>query len=190
VTGAFRGTATFGDTTLIGDLRDVFVAKYDGDGNLLWVEQAGGSDLDWAGSIAVDGSGNCLVTGAFWGTATFGDTTLTSAGDHDIFVAKIEYPMTGIHETLNLPTSMFLHQNYPNPFNPTTTIRYTLPRAEFVSLKVYDILGREVATLVNERQAAGGYSVRFDANQLSSGLYFYKITTGNFNKARKMVVMK
>jgi hypothetical protein len=101
-----------------------------------------------------------------------------------------------------------LFQNYPNPFNPVTTIRYTLPKSEFVTLKIYDILGREVAVLVNERQTAGSYSIRFDANQLSSGLYFYKITAGDpstgspkehhrhkqawqgFSKTRKMVVMK
>lgn len=87
-------------------------------------------------------------------------------------------------------TTFYLGQNFPNPFNPATTIRYTLPKSEFVTLKVYDILGREVATLVNERQMTGSYSVRFDASQISSGLYFYKITAGSFSKTQKMVVMK
>jgi hypothetical protein len=96
-----------------------------------------------------------------------------------------------------LPQTVQLYQNYPNPFNPVTTIRYSLPRAEFVTLTVYDILGREIATLVNDRQSAGTYSVYFDARQLASGIYFYRITAGppdrragNFTKTRKMVLMR
>jgi hypothetical protein len=107
--------------------------------------------------------------------------------------------ITGIDEkSINIPNQFELRQNYPNPFNPATTIRYTLPKTQFVTLKVYDILGREVTTLVNERQPAGSYSILFDASQIPSGLYFYKITAGNpstglgqgFSKTRKMVVMK
>jgi len=83
-----------------------------------------------------------------------------------------------------------MYQNYPNPFNPSTTIEYFLPKAEYVKLKVYDVLGREVATLVNERQTAGNYQIHFDASNLSSGMYIYKITAGSFSSARKMVVMR
>jgi len=91
VTGHFSGTATFGDTTLTSaGSRDIFIAKYDGDGNFLWVEQAGGTDGPFGGAIATDGSGNSIVTGWFRGTATFGDTTLTSAGSGDIFIAKYD----------------------------------------------------------------------------------------------------
>jgi len=90
----------------------------------------------------------------------------------------------------DIPLRFSLAQNYPNPFNPSTTIRYNLPSAEFVTLKVYDVLGREVVTLVNEQQTAGSYGVQFDASQVASGLYFYKITTASFNSTRKMVVMK
>lgn len=83
-----------------------------------------------------------------------------------------------------------LKQNYPNPFNPSTTIEYFLPKAEYVQLKVYDVLGREVATLVNERQIAGSYQVQFNASNLSSGMYIYKISAGSFSSARKMVVIR
>lgn len=93
-------------------------------------------------------------------------------------------------ENENIPTGFSLEQNYPNPFNPATTIRYTLPVSEFVILKVYDILGREVAVLVNERQAAGVYQVDFNAGQLASGIYLYRITAGSFSGGRKMVVLK
>jgi len=100
-------------------------------------------------------------------------------------------PITSLeNKAVNGIASLFLHQNYPNPFNPKTTIRYSLPKSEFVILKVYDIVGREVATLVNERQSAGSYDVNLDASKLSSGIYFYKITAGSFVQVRKMVVIK
>ncbi|MCW8811480.1 MAG: aryl-sulfate sulfotransferase [Ignavibacteriaceae bacterium] len=83
-----------------------------------------------------------------------------------------------------------LSQNYPNPFNPSTNIKYHIPTAGMVSLKVYDILGREVATLVNEEKPAGSYEVEFSATALSSGIYFYRLTDGNFIQTNKMVLMK
>ena len=87
-------------------------------------------------------------------------------------------------------TEYALFDNYPNPFNPTTTIKYSLPEAGLVSLKVYDILGKEVATLVNENKTAGSYSVEFDASKLSSGIYFYKLSSGQFTSVKKLILMK
>ena len=78
-----------------------------------------------------------------------------------------------------------LHENYPNPFNPSTTIRYELPKASIVRLSVYDILGREVSVLVNERKNAGAYQVKFDAAGLASGLYLYRLTAGSFVQTRR-----
>jgi hypothetical protein len=89
-----------------------------------------------------------------------------------------------------LPTEFSLSQNYPNPFNPSTTINYQLPTFSFVSLKVYDILGREVATLVNEEKKAGYYSVEFNANKLSSGIYFYRMQAGKYVETKKLLLMK
>lgn len=83
-----------------------------------------------------------------------------------------------------------LEQNYPNPFNPSTTITYSVASEEHVSLKIYDIMGGEVAELVNEDQAAGTYSLDFDASSLASGMYFYKISAGNFVSTKKMVLLK
>jgi hypothetical protein len=86
--------------------------------------------------------------------------------------------------------SFRLAQNYPNPFNPTTTIAYQLSNAVNVSLKVFDVIGREVATLVNERQSAGSYQAAFNATNLSSGVYFYRLQAGNFTETRKMMLVK
>ena len=83
-----------------------------------------------------------------------------------------------------------LAQNYPNPFNPTTTISYAIPKSGKVTLKVYDVLGKEVAVLVNGFKSKGRYSVRFNGNNLSSGIYFYKITSGDFTAAKKLILMK
>lgn len=87
-------------------------------------------------------------------------------------------------------TDFKLDQNYPNPFNPTTKIEYSLPGSSFVSLKVYDVLGNEIMTLVNEQKNAGHYEINFRGNSLSSGLYIYKIQAGTFFQARKMMLLK
>lgn len=89
-----------------------------------------------------------------------------------------------------LPESFKLLQNYPNPFNPTTTIRYRLPAAARVTMKVYDILGREVATLVDRRVSAGEHSVRFDASHLASGIYIYQLKAGNITQTKSMTLIK
>ncbi|HEY5122801.1 MAG TPA: T9SS type A sorting domain-containing protein [Ignavibacteria bacterium] len=80
--------------------------------------------------------------------------------------------------------------NYPNPFNPITKIRYDLPKNGYVKLVVFDALGREIETLVNEKQSPGTYEVTFDASQYSSGVYFYKIEAGDFNAMKRMVLIK
>ncbi len=85
----------------------------------------------------------------------------------------------------------FLSQNYPNPFNPLTTISYSIPKTNFVTLKIYDMLGREIQTLINEVQEPDKYSINFDASKLSSGVYFYKLRVGTiFEKTNKMLFMK
>ncbi len=89
-----------------------------------------------------------------------------------------------------LPAEYFLSQNYPNPFNPITTIEFTLPQKEFVSLIIYDVLGNEVATLVNEEKASGSYEVLFDAAEFVSGVYIYSLRAGSFAQTRKMILMK
>jgi hypothetical protein len=89
-----------------------------------------------------------------------------------------------------LPLAFALEQNYPNPFNPSTTIKYQVPKISTVSLKIYNLLGQEVTTLVNERQPAGTYQVEFDASKLASGMYIYKLKSGDFNVSKKMLLLK
>ncbi len=132
-----------------------------------------------AGSI--EGSGQILGSGTFCGNPTEVESETDSA----------------------LPIEFALNQNFPNPFNPSTKISYSIPtvnlssssraesrEGEFVTLKVYDILGNEVATLVNEEKPAGSYEITFDASGLSSGIYFYKLSAGAFTETKKMTVLK
>jgi hypothetical protein len=98
--------------------------------------------------------------------------------------------VSGVEDENNLVNSFSLEQNYPNPFNPSTIIKYRVPSISHVSLKVYDVLGNEVATLVNEEKPAGSYELNFDAPQLSSGIYFYKLQSESFVETKKMLLLK
>jgi hypothetical protein len=111
----------------------------------------------------------CIIDGV-----VYGDTTVVSV-DCDI---------------PNLPTEFSLSQNYPNPFNPSTKISWQSPVGGWQTLKVYDVLGNEVVTLVNEEKPEGSYEVEFEATNLTSGIYFYQLKTGHFVKTMKMVFMK
>jgi hypothetical protein len=100
-------------------------------------------------------------------------------------------PITGIQQTgSEVPARYVLEQNYPNPFNPTTTFKFSLPKEGYVEIILYDITGREVANLVSDPFKAGTYTVTFDGTNLSSGVYFYRIVSGDFTDAKKMVLIK
>ena len=98
--------------------------------------------------------------------------------------------VSSVDDNSQIPVSFSLEQNYPNPFNPVTKIRYTLANTEKVNLIIYDILGRKIITLVNEEQKAGTYNFQFDAHNLASGIYFYRIEAGTSNKVNKMMLVK
>ncbi|WP_290660959.1 T9SS type A sorting domain-containing protein [Ignavibacterium sp.] len=116
------------------------------------------------------------------------------AFDPNNYILKNLNVTVDVGDKIGSPNQFVLEQNYPNPFNPTTKIRYTIPDvgselAQTV-LKVYNILGNEVATLVNEYREAGSYEIDFDASALTSGVYFYKLTNGNFSDVKKMILMR
>jgi photosystem II stability/assembly factor-like uncharacterized protein len=92
--------------------------------------------------------------------------------------------------SIEIPSSFSLDQNYPNPFNPSTTFRFNVPSASQVSLKIYDMLGNEISTVVNENLQAGIYEVKFDASSISSGVYFYSLETNGFKETKKMLLVK
>jgi len=121
--------------------------------------------------------------------------------DKDLFAGEYHYRLKQIDNngifkyspTVNvaiLPNQFALYQNYPNPFNPSTTISYDLPTNDFVTLKIYDVLGNEITTLVNEQQQAGYHKINFDAFSLSSGMFFYTLQSGNKFLTNKMILIK
>ena len=111
-------------------------------------------------------------------------------GPTNVYFNQERLPIVGINQNSNTADRFELSQNYPNPFNPTTNIKYQIAKNSFVTIKVFDLLGKEVATLVSENQTPGTYSFDFDATQYTSGVYFYKITAGNFTDVKKMVLVK
>jgi hypothetical protein len=99
-------------------------------------------------------------------------------------------PVTSVSEELNYINSYSLSNNYPNPFNPMTSIQYVIGSRQFVSLKVYDVLGTEIETLVNEEKTAGSYAINWNAENLPSGVYFYSLQAGDFIQTKKMILLK
>jgi hypothetical protein len=97
---------------------------------------------------------------------------------------------TRVKEGTTVPEQFSLYQNYPNPFNPTTNIKFSIPSSNFTSLKIFDMLGKEIAVLVSEKKDAGEYTVPFNAARMPSGIYFYQLRSGNFVETKKMILMK
>ena len=107
------------------------------------------------------------------------------------FFRQFSNPSTFIlNEEPSSPSVFRLHQNYPNPFNPSTTIEFTLPKSEFTTLKVYNILGGEVATLVQDKLQAGNHTCQFDGSHLASGVYLYRTEAGEYIDVRKMILLR
>jgi hypothetical protein len=106
--------------------------------------------------------------------------------------SSMEFILTAtiVDDKIDLPINFELNQNFPNPFNPSTSIIYAMPQTGLVTIKVYDILGKEIATLVNETKIKGTYTVEFDGSDLPSGIYIYKIQSGNFNDSKKMTLIR
>jgi len=127
-------------------------------------------------------------------TYSFNDNDLTE-GNYQYRLKQIDFDGLSIYSEIvevdiNSPVMFSLEQNYPNPFNPTTTIKFSLPITSLVSLKIYDVLGNEVAALLNENKQVGSYEVEFNASQIPSGTYFYQLTAENFVETRKMILLK
>jgi len=169
---------------------DIWLIKTNSFGDTIWTKTIGGTDQDGASLIQETSDGGFIIIG---GTNSFG------AGNGDIWMIKTTSGINDINQTSDIIFSKFiLKQNYPNPFNPVTKIKFTIPFVEthsdaslpLVTLRVYDLLGREVATLVNEKKPAGEYEVEFDGNRLPSGIYFYQLKAGEFSETKKMILLK
>jgi hypothetical protein len=165
----------------VGSL-DAWLIETDSSGNKLWTDTFGGIGTDEAESFQQITNGGFIIVGR---TESFG------AGDYDVWLIKTEPDISIIESDTDLLISEFsLQQNYPNPFNPSTKISWQSPVGGWQTLKVYDLLGNEVATLVNEYKPAGKYEVEFDASSLTSGVYFYQMSAENYIETKKMLLIK
>ncbi len=148
------------------------------------------------GSIFTKDGGNTWISidNNPHGPASFSDDGWgwsSGIGDTIYRVFRDDLLVTAVEGDANInPAHFYLDQNYPNPFNPSTAIKYSIPNSEFVTLKVYDVLGKEVATLVNEEKPAGSYKVEFKTADIPSGVYFYRMQTQNFSVTKKMILLR
>jgi len=151
------------------------------------------SDLD--GSFIMEGlsSGSYQLSSSVvdYNTSDVNNVTVESANNYvNVDLVLTTDGVTSVEVSKNIVTNYALSQNYPNPFNPSTLISYQLPASGLVTIKVYNVIGKEIATLVNEYQQSGNYSKEFSANRLTSGVYFYTIKSGSFSATKKMILMK
>jgi hypothetical protein len=160
---------------------DVFLLKLDANGDSLWACIYGGVHAD---------VGQAVRQTADHGYVVAGYTQSFDYPDHNIYVVKTGPDIAATSNLPLLPEAIELCQNYPNPFNASTRIDFDLSKAGAVKLKVFDLLGREVAILMDGIRAPGHYSVLFDGSNLPSGIYIYRIETGSLREAKKMVLLK
>jgi len=213
IVGMFAENAVFGEggsnsiELSANALTDMFVAKYDTDGNFEWVKQIDGSgteglDLITSGEVPVGtnpiqllyNAGELIVSGDF-NDMLFLDNIELDSGvkSRSGFVASLNVgdPSTGVAGNASgVITEFALQQNYPNPFNPATTFNFELPQAENVTIDIFNSLGQKIETLVNERMASGSHEVVWTASGQPSGSYFYTIKAGQYSETKKMILLK
>ena len=188
----FEGLSFFGDTTLVSSgMTDIFCAKYDSAGECKWAANIGGTDEEWGNDITVNDQGDIFLTGWYTSTFMFGDTLVTHTDGTEVCVIKLsDSEINSIRKNSNYLNRYKLSQNYPNPFNPSTTIEFSIPKTEFVTLKIFNLLGQEVVTLVSDKLDPNNYKFVWDASNFSSGIYFYKLVSGGYVEIKKMVLLQ
>ena len=159
----------------------IFVLKTDSMGIELWTYKNTTGIDGQVNSIRQSKDGGYIAAGSYYTINT----------DNNFWLIKLKRDPTNIHEeNYNLIGYYNLYQNYPNPFNPVTTIKYQVPKSGLITLKIYDILGQEVTTLVNENKVIGFFEVNFDASRLPSGVYIYQLRVNDFIASKKMILLK
>ncbi len=163
---------------------DAYLLKTDSSGDTLWTKTVGGNENDFAYAVLQSGEDGYLVVG---------NTHSFSSGDSDCWLIRLGPEQSTNIEKIDItqaPNSFKLLQNFPNPFNPSTTIEFSMPKAAFVSLKIYNLLGQEVSTLVSQKLNAGMYTYQVKGENLTSSVYYYKLVAGDYVEVKKMILIK
>ncbi len=193
--GGFPLSVDLGDVD--GDLDlDIVTSNFTG-GNFTLYENDGTGVFINRNDLPSNQAGSCAV---FHDRDNDGDMDMTGIDElQDLLILFTNSSTTNVNTMESFPEEFVLYQNYPNPFNPSTKIRFTIPRnviasetkqSQLVALKIYDILGNEISTLVNEEKPAGEYELEFDGKRLSSGMYFYTLNAGNYIETKKMILLR
>lgn len=207
VPNTYIGTALLSSTgynfwAILNDGTDTGFSIYDGFTDTeKWQALSSGIGKDYAGTGDVShviSQGSIIIAAgdtvdvAFVIAAGVSKNIIASAVQHarDKYIEILNFVPTSVGDENNLPAKFSLEQNYPNPFNPSTSIQYAISSRQYVQLKVYDVLGNEVATLVNKEKPAGVYEAEFNASNLPSGVYFYKMQAGSFVETKKMILLR
>jgi hypothetical protein len=162
---------------------DMYLVRIDAQGDTLWTLVYGGPDYELVASLNLCNDGGYIIAGGIMGE-DYADAWLVKTGPD---TSTTHAPSI---EWVSHPTKFTLHPAYPNPFNPSTRLTFDIPIASQVNLSIYDILGRQVTTLINGWQNPGTHEIMFSGSNLSSGIYFYRLQAGDFNAIQKMVLVK
>jgi len=147
--------------------------------------------LDWSNLENIKEIGAYDTYGSCYDVLVSGDTVIVADGENGVLFLKNNIKVGVVEKLISQkPKSFILHQNYPNPFNPITNISYQLPVSNKVELTIHNITGQKVATLVSKLQSAGSYNYEWDASELASGVYFSRITAGDFVQMKKLILLK
>lgn len=170
---------------------NVFVTGESG-GSYATVRYSASGEQEWVSRYDNSGTGDAGATAL--GLTVSGDLFVTGFSgvwpNYDYTTIKYQQVTTEVETPVDVPDRFFLRQNYPNPFNASTTIEFSIPEASAVSLHVFNLLGEEVETLVSEQLSPGSYSVQWNANEMASGIYFYRLVTDNFVETKRFVLLK
>ena len=173
LTGGYNGTTS---------VSDCYIYYYDSG---TWQKTAAMEDTKHSHAATLLENGKVLITGGYsYNTVSHIFLNKSELYEYQEYISEVEDNETSI------PAVFELSQNYPNPFNPSTKINYSIPKQSFVTITVYDVLGRKINTLVNEEKAAGNYTLEFNGGSLASGIYFYQIRTDEFSQIKKMLLLK
>lgn len=194
ICGGYSSDFTIGDSTFnSGATADIFAASFSPSGNFNTAISIGenGEDAGW--DVFLNNDNYAYLIGHFSDTIWFGDNSLVSHNLADVFITKINFD-----EISEVETKYFnkghpehkLYQNYPNPFKSSTKISFIITTSGYTSLIVYDILGNEITTLVNDKKVAGEYEVEFDATGFPAGIYYYQLTVEDYAQTKKMIIQK